>query len=169
MFYILSGCISSISNFAENFSHIFTHNIYNLIVRLFYYTIVIEIIKLHIYLIQTILINNRMKRKCIENHDRVSFVNWKPLLTGLLFLLVNLCCLPLFAQNKTISGVVVDETGEPVLGANVSVAGTTMGIITDMDGKFSLDAPASGTLVISYIGYKKKEVPLGLRRMSPES
>jgi len=90
-----------------------------------------------------------------------SVFNRKSLLTGILLLLVNICCLQLFAQNKTITGVVVDEMGEPVTGANISVAGTSIGAMTDIDGKFSLNAPASGTLVISYIGYKKKEVPLG--------
>ena len=58
-------------------------------------------------------------------------------------------------QNQTISGRITDTSGEPVIGASVVVKGTTNGTITDFDGKFSLNAPAQGTLTISYIGYKK--------------
>ena len=101
-----------------------------------------------------------MKRIKI-NKPVSSIFSRKSLLTGMLLLLVNICCLQLFAQNRTITGVVVDEMGDPVTGANVSVAGSTVGAMTDIDGKFSLNAPASGTLVISYIGYKKLEVALG--------
>lgn len=66
-----------------------------------------------------------------------------------------------FAQNKTITGVVVDATGESVIGANVLVKGTTNGLITDIDGKFTLnDVPGDAVLQISYIGYQMQEVPL---------
>ena len=61
-------------------------------------------------------------------------------------------------QQKTIKGVVVDATGEAIIGANVVVKGTTNGIITDIDGNFSLNVPLNCTLQISYIGYKTKEV-----------
>ena len=50
-------------------------------------------------------------------------------------------------QTKKITGTVVDNTGEPVIGANVVVKGTTLGSITDMDGKFTIeDVPSNGTL-----------------------
>ncbi|MDL2208218.1 TonB-dependent receptor [Parabacteroides sp. OttesenSCG-928-O15] len=65
------------------------------------------------------------------------------------------------AQNKRISGAIVDATGEPVIGANVQVKGTTIGSISDVDGNFSFEAPQTGTLVISYIGYKTQELSLG--------
>lgn len=62
-------------------------------------------------------------------------------------------------QTITISGTIVDAvTGEPVIGANVLVKGTTNGTSTDFDGKFSLEAPAGATLVVSYIGYVNHEV-----------
>lgn len=60
--------------------------------------------------------------------------------------------------EKKISGVVTDDKGEPVIGANVVVKGTTNGTITDLDGNFSLEAPDGSTLTISYIGYLNKEV-----------
>ena len=61
-------------------------------------------------------------------------------------------------QSQTIKGTVVDNTGEPVIGANVLVKGTTTGVITDIDGNFTLEAPVGSTLVISFIGYETREV-----------
>ena len=64
-------------------------------------------------------------------------------------------------QTKKVSGVVTDNTGEPILGANVVVKGTTEGTVTDMDGKYTLDVPNNATLSISFIGYTTKEVKVG--------
>ena len=64
-------------------------------------------------------------------------------------------------NDSKISGVIVDQEGLPVIGANVSVKGTTNGTITDMDGKFELDVPAGAKLLISYIGYISQEIPVG--------
>ena len=65
-------------------------------------------------------------------------------------------------QGKIISGVIVDQTGMPIIGANVIVKGTALGSITDMDGKFVIpDVPADAVLQISYIGYKSIEMPVG--------
>lgn len=63
-----------------------------------------------------------------------------------------------FAQQKTIKGTVVDATGEPLIGVNVSVKGTTIGIITDIDGNYTLEVPSKSTIVFSYIGYQTQEV-----------
>lgn len=60
---------------------------------------------------------------------------------------------PVTAQSKKITGSVLDAKGEPIIGANVVVAGTTNGTITDLDGMFSLDMPNDARLEISYIGY----------------
>lgn len=60
-------------------------------------------------------------------------------------------------QTGTVKGQVVDSTGEPVIGANVQVKGTTNGTITDIDGNFTLNN-AKGTLVVSFIGYKSQEI-----------
>lgn len=62
-------------------------------------------------------------------------------------------------QTKLLKGQVLDhKTGDPVIGANVIVKGTTNGTITDMDGYYELEAPAGATLQISYIGYKTLEI-----------
>jgi TonB-linked SusC/RagA family outer membrane protein len=67
----------------------------------------------------------------------------------------------LSAQNrKTISGTVLDEKGESVIGASVSVKGTTNGTITDIDGFFSLDVDENVTVSISYLGFLTREIPV---------
>jgi TonB-linked SusC/RagA family outer membrane protein len=65
-----------------------------------------------------------------------------------------------FAQNQ-IKGHVADATGEPIIGANVTVKGTTTGTITDIDGNFTLEVGSTdGTLVVSFIGYKSVEAKM---------
>lgn len=60
---------------------------------------------------------------------------------------------PVFSQNTTVKGKVVDELGEPVIGVNVTVVGNrSLGAITDLDGNFTLTVPASSTLEVSFIG-----------------
>lgn len=62
-------------------------------------------------------------------------------------------------QTTKLKGVILDaKNGEPIIGANVLVKGTTNGTITNFDGEYELDAPAGSVLVISYIGYKPVEV-----------
>ena len=61
-------------------------------------------------------------------------------------------------QTIKVSGQVVDQEGEPLIGATIKVKGAQSGAITDFDGKFTIDAPAKGTLVVSYVGYKDREI-----------
>ena len=61
-------------------------------------------------------------------------------------------------QGKVVKGVVLDETGFPVIGANVIQKGTTNGVITDLDGNFTLEVPDGAVIEISYIGYTTQEV-----------
>lgn len=70
-----------------------------------------------------------------------------------------------FAQNVAITGKVVDNSNEPVVGAYVVVVGTTVGTSTDIDGNYSINAPANGTLQFSCIGYKTQEVAVAGRRI----
>lgn len=63
--------------------------------------------------------------------------------------------------QRTVTGSVVDNTGEPLIGANLIVKGTSTGTITDIDGSFSLDVPAGGnTLVVSFTGFETQEVDI---------
>ena len=61
------------------------------------------------------------------------------------------------AKDKLVTGTVSDAS-EPIIGATVKVKGTTQGVITDMDGKFTLKVPIGATLAISYVGYQDKEI-----------
>lgn len=62
-------------------------------------------------------------------------------------------------QLSVVKGVVKDSHGEPLLGVNITVKGTALGTITDIDGNFSIaDVPAGSTLVVSYIGFKSQEI-----------
>lgn len=64
-------------------------------------------------------------------------------------------------KSRTITGSVTDERGEPIIGANVVEKGTTNGVITNIDGEFSLSVPENAVLQVSYIGYSNQEVRLG--------
>lgn len=64
-----------------------------------------------------------------------------------------------FAQDITVKGTVVDDTGEPIIGATVMVDGTNQGTPTDIDGNFTLKVPQGAKLKISYIGYDTQVVP----------
>lgn len=70
-----------------------------------------------------------------------------------------------FAQGRPISGVVKDQSGETMVGVNVFLKGTTIGTITDIDGKYSLTgASDKSVLVFSFIGYQSKEVTVGTQK-----
>ena len=64
-------------------------------------------------------------------------------------------------KSKIVTGTVLDVTGMPVIGANVTVKGTTQGTITDMDGKFSLEVAEGDILQVTYIGFANQEVKVG--------
>lgn len=76
------------------------------------------------------------------------------LILSCLFLSVGL----IYSQTITVNGIVVDDAGIEVVGASVVVKGTTTGVATDVDGKFSLNVPSNSTLVFSLVGMKKKEM-----------
>ena len=64
------------------------------------------------------------------------------------------------AQTKTVAGTVSDDKGELIVSGTVRVKGTQTATITDIDGKYSISAPAGGTLVFSYLGYLSQEIPV---------
>ena len=96
-----------------------------------------------------------MKNK--SNFVRVSkYASWYVLMMFLMMFT------PMRAQtSRSISGQIVDELGEAIIGANVTVVGNkALGTITDVDGNFNLKVPAGATLEISYIGYITKKMKL---------
>ena len=88
---------------------------------------------------------------------------WMSRITLLLAILL-FSPLGLFAQTMVVNGVVVDEMGEPVIGANAFVKGTTIGAITDIDGNFSLSGvPTGATIGFSFVGYIPQELPARMK------
>ena len=65
-----------------------------------------------------------------------------------------------YAQQISVRGIVKDQMGEPVIGANVLVKGTSNGVITDIDGKFALSAAKNDILIISFVGFMSQEIPV---------
>ena len=64
-------------------------------------------------------------------------------------------------SRHKITGIVRDDSGEPIIGSSVSVKGTTIGTATDVDGNFTLQVPENATLVVSYIGFNSQEIIVG--------
>lgn len=67
-------------------------------------------------------------------------------------------------KTQTVTGTITDESGFPIIGANVIEAGTANGIMTDIDGKFSLSVLAGSKIQISYIGYLSQEIKVGNKK-----
>ena len=86
-------------------------------------------------------------------------------IAAILWCMVSLVCMAsASAQNATVSGMVTGANGEPVIGANVVVEGTTQGASTDVTGHYTLsNVPSDATLLISYIGYKPAKVQVAGR------
>ena len=76
---------------------------------------------------------------------------------AMLFAFFLLCSTAMWAQNK-VSGTVLDESGEPLIGVSVLEAGTSNGTVTDIDGKFSLAVKQNARLTVSYVGYVSQTV-----------
>ena len=82
----------------------------------------------------------------------------------LLSLVAVLCASVMVAQNAQVTGTVTNsEDGEPMIGVTVSVQGTQSGVITDVDGKYAINAPANGTLVFQFLGFNPKEIAISGR------
>ena len=86
----------------------------------------------------------------------------KQIIISLCLALMALFATPALAQNQKVTGTVVDDKGEPIIGASVMVVGEKgKGTVTDFDGNYALDMPANGKVTISYIGYISQTVKPG--------
>lgn len=84
-----------------------------------------------------------------------------------LFLLLGLFTSVIaYSQQISVKGIVKDQIGEPVIGANVLVRGTTNGVITNVNGEFILSASKSDVLVVSFVGYTTQEIPVSEKEMT---
>lgn len=75
----------------------------------------------------------------------------------LAFVLLSIACVAVYAQSQTIRGTVKDQQGEPVAGATVLEKGTANGVITDVDGNYSLRVQPGASIIVSYVGYETQE------------
>lgn len=85
-------------------------------------------------------------------------MNKKNIFLGLCMGVLLLFALPLHAQNQTVTGVVVDASGDPVIGASIQVVNGTNGTITNIDGKFSIKVAPKSKLKVSFIGYTSQVI-----------
>lgn len=91
----------------------------------------------------------------------MDFIEW------FLFLLLGLFTSVIaYSQQISVKGIVKDQIGEPVIGANVLVRGTTNGVITNVNGEFILSASKSDVLVVSFVGYTTQEIPVSEKQMT---
>src|SRR5690554_7656433 len=81
--------------------------------------------------------------------------------SGILTLLLALVVQISFAQQKTVTGTVTDDTGMPLPGANIIIKNTSTGTQSDFDGNYSITASSNQVLVFSYVGFETKEVTVG--------
>ena len=66
-----------------------------------------------------------------------------------------------FAQTRQVTGTVKDSTGVPIIGAAVAVEGTTLGVLSNIDGSFAIAAKDDDVLVVTYLGYEPQRVTVG--------
>jgi len=99
--------------------------------------------------------------------NNYSRLKWVALIIvgGILFFLASAAnaattTTPLLWQQQEISGIVEDQNGLPIPGVTITVKNTNIGTVTNLDGEYNITAPANGTLVFSYIGYKTVEIPV---------
>lgn len=83
---------------------------------------------------------------------------FKRLIVSALMIMVSTV---IYAQKIEVSGTVVDQKGEPVIGATIKEKGTSNGTVTDIDGNFRMSSDGKNNLVVSYIGYETQEVKAG--------
>ena len=95
------------------------------------------------------------KIDCIAKFNKSFKLMGKKLFTIALCLFISIGAA--WAQN-TVTGTVTDESGQPLAGASVLVAGTTVGVNTDLDGNYSVTVPKNGILVFSFIGFEEQRI-----------
>lgn len=96
----------------------------------------------------------------MRNARKKQLLNARSLLTVILLFMTTI----IFAQTKEVTGVVVDELGEPLIGVTVSIDGTTDGTITNIDGGFTLQAKPEDVLVVKLLGYVEEKVQVKEQR-----
>lgn len=110
---------------------------------------------------RSIKVKNKPVSEVLDNLLRNMGVNYAMEGTHIVLTQKTEKTLPVQQQTKSITGTIVDVNGDPIIGANIIVKGTSNGTITDVDGRFTIEADSKSILNISYIGYLTKEVVVG--------
>lgn len=110
---------------------------------------------------RSIKVKNKPVSEVLDNLLRNMGVNYAMEGTHIVLTQKTEKTLPVQQQTKSITGTIVDVNGEPIIGANIIVKGTSNGTITDVDGHFTIEADSKSILNISYIGYLTKEIVVG--------
>lgn len=100
-----------------------------------------------------------MKNNPLKHLQKKNAISWLRSLTFLTCMLLT--SMPILAQNRTVKGKVVDQRNEPLIGVSVLVKGTSNGVITDLDGQYSLLVSPNSTLEFSYVGMTKQVIQVG--------
>ena len=87
----------------------------------------------------------------------------KATLVLMMSMLMTVLAIAQTSQTIDVRGTVKDTNGEPIIGANILLQGTSIGTITDFEGNFSIQAPPNGVLEIRYVGYKTQIIPINNR------
>jgi len=104
------------------------------------------------------------KTKRNQESARASFLGTRLFQRMLPFLFFMALSLNLLAQKTTVTGLVLDTKNEPVIGATVMIKGTSIGTVSDFNGKFSLEATGKDILVISYVGMTAQQITVGTQK-----
>ena len=101
---------------------------------------------------------NRQLRGNLPPNEKA---NGKSRFLSLLLFFMAFISVQVYAQNVKVSGTVIADADKfPIIGANIVVKGTTIGTVTDVDGKFTLDVPQNSTIAVSYIGCETQEIKI---------
>lgn len=97
-------------------------------------------------------------------HCKSRFSLKKSIAKCLLYICMSLIGMQVYAQRQTVTGLIYDESDTPLVGVSVIIQGSSSGTVTNLDGRFSIQAQPSDILVFTYIGMKEQSLPVGTQR-----
>ncbi|WP_368114070.1 SusC/RagA family TonB-linked outer membrane protein [Bacteroides sp. RTP21281st1_E4_RTP21281_210402] len=105
----------------------------------------------------------RQKKQLAVSLERWAFPRWGLVVLLLLGIGTGLSVYGQAGRQIKVSGTIVDENNEPLIGVTLMVKGASAGTVTNLDGNYTIQAPENGTLVVSYIGYENQEIKVNKR------
>ena len=105
----------------------------------------------------------RQKKQLAISLERWAFPRWGLVVLLLFGIGTGLSVYGQAGKQMKVSGTIVDENNEPLIGVTLIVKGASAGTVTNLDGNYTIQAPENGTLVVSYIGYENQEIKVNKR------